>query len=140
MTKLSTSVYPERRKGVLTGWWYCEVLHNGKRCRPRYKTKEEAESCRAYYLAHRKLPHDAPDTSVPVTSVYPERHKWALTGWWYCEVVYNDSRNRPRYRYRPRYRTQAQAEAARTYFLAHGKFPDSDARPDDAHGANNGRC
>jgi integrase len=37
------AVYPERRKGRLTGKWIAEVTQAGERRRKRFKTKEEGE-------------------------------------------------------------------------------------------------
>jgi hypothetical protein len=43
--------YPEKRSGRLTGRWYGEIQHKGKRFRDVFDTKRDAEGYEAYVKA-----------------------------------------------------------------------------------------
>lgn len=79
MIKPTIAVYPERRKGILTGLWYADIRHNGRRMRPRFETRAEADSNAEHYRAHGVLLLNAPKRDVP-TFAHVADECWARGG------------------------------------------------------------
>jgi integrase len=65
------AVYPERRKGRLTGKWIAEVPLHGKRQRGRFDTKKEADQWEGVVKLTGELPI-APQAEVPTGPSYGE--------------------------------------------------------------------